>query len=624
MAEQPAKVRAPEFPAYAQWINSDRRWSMQDFRGKVVLLDFWTYCCINCMHILPDLKRLEKKYPELVVVGVHSAKYNGEKDLENIREAVLRYNIEHLVINDYRFELWNQYGIHAWPSFVLIDPEGYVAGTASGEGLYDLFDQNIARMIETFGARGLVDHERIEFALARFTAPRSLLSFPGKLEVDAGGRRLFISDSNNDRILVIDPDGRILEVIGSGVEGNRDGSFDQARFFHPQGMAWDAQAGVLYIADTENHTLRRADFTSRMVTTVLGTGEQARGYANEGTGTGLALNSPWDLALYEGRVIIAMAGPHQLWSFDPHSGRAEVFAGSGRENILDGPAASAQLAQPSGVSTGPGVVYFADSEVSAVRKVEEGRVVTLVGEGLFDFGDEDGRLSGARLQHALGVLYQDGKIYVADTYNNKIKVINPERGEIRTLIGTGKSGSADGPAAGAQLNEPNDIQYLAGRFYITDTNNGLVRVYDPQSGGVSTLEITRLEELEPDRGSPWIKTIRLPEREVGVGRVTLEVSVTLAEGMMLNQEAPNYLQVVSADDRPVKVLPYQTEPGSGSFGASVPLELPAGTASLRIEFGFYYCDHDKKSSCYIEQKVFELPLHASASGPSRIEFSHRI
>ena len=249
---------------------------------------------------------------------------------------------------------------------------------------------------------------------------------------------------------------------------------------------------------------------------------------------------------------------------------------------------------------------------------------TLVGEGLFEYGDIDGSLSRARLQHALGVLYHEGRVYVADTYNNKIKVIDPHQDEIRTLVGSGKSGSADGPAASAELNEPNDVKYLNGKFYITDTNNGLIRVYDPAGGVVSTLEIKGLDELEPDRGATWVKTIKLPEREAGLGLVTLDFSVTLAEGKEINEDAPNYIQVSSADSQPLRVLPFEISGRGGRFSASVPLELTAGENRLKIEFGIYYCDSDKKSQCYIEQKVFELPLQSHASGPDRIEFSQQI
>lgn len=618
------RILAPEFPDYAEWINTERAYRMSDFKGKVVLLDFWTYCCINCMHVLPELKRLEQKYPELVVLGVHSAKFTGEKELENIREAVVRYDIEHPVINDHRFELWNAYGIRAWPSFVLIDPLGGIAGKASGEGLYSFFDQNIGKIVREFDARGLINKERIEFKLDKFNTPRSVLSYPGKLEVDPVKGRIFVSDSNNDRVLVIDPAGRVLDVIGSGKAGNRDGTFEQASFFRPQGMAYDSAAGILYIADTENHTIRKVELASRRVSTILGTGQQARGYSSGGVGRNVAINSPWDLVLLDGLLIIAMAGPHQLWSLAPASGEAKVFAGNGRENIVDGPAENAQLAQPSGLSTDGSAVYFADSEVSAVRKVADGRVSTLVGQGLFEYGDIDGDLNQARLQHALGVLYHQGMIFVADTYNNKIKLIDPKKGEIRTLIGSGMSGKKDGPANQARLNEPNDIKYLGGRFYITDTNNGLIRVFDPESQEVGTLSLKGLEKLNPDKGSSYVKTLHFPRQVVKPEVNTLEISVALKPALELNNEAPHYLDVSSSNSEVFRVLPFELANRSGEFEVSIPVELSEGEASVRLELGLYYCEKEEKSSCFIEQAVLEVPVSVSPEGHRELRVVHEI
>ncbi|MBN2289253.1 MAG: redoxin domain-containing protein [Candidatus Glassbacteria bacterium] len=616
-----SRPAAVEFPEYAGWLNTDRPYRLSDFRGKLVLLDFWTYCCINCMHVLPDLKKLERKYPELVVIGVHSAKFTGEQDLENIREAVVRYDIEHPVINDYRFELWRSYGIRAWPSFVLIDPAGRVAGSANGEGLYSLFDQYIAGLIDEFEPQGLLKRERFEFNLAKFGESRSLLSYPGKLEADEEGGRLFISDSNNDRILVVDTEGRILEVIGSGIEGNEDGSFEEAKFFRPQGMAYDPAAGVLYIADTENHTVRKADLASRTVTTILGTGVQGRGILQAGTGTEVALNSPWDLLLEAGELRIAMAGPHQLWTMNTATYRPEVFAGTGREDLLDGPALQAQLAQPSGLASGGRAVYFADSETSSVRKVEDGRVKTLVGSGIFDFGDVDGDFRQARLQHPLGVFWHGGLLYVADTYNNKVKVLDPAGRKVATLIGTGESGRRDGPAGEATLNEPNGLVFLRGKLYIADTNNSLVRVYDPGRDSVGTLGLSGLEKLS--RGEfPNARKVMLPGKRVSPEVRELEVSVEPGRGLEINREAPNRLEVSSSDLAVARILPF-TDP-SGDFKVKVPLDLSEGETTLKVELEVYYCETDWKSLCFVEQVVFELPLVVTGSGDRSLQILHRL
>jgi thiol-disulfide isomerase/thioredoxin len=276
MPEYAGKVNAPDFPEGIEWLNTDRPLSLRELRGKVVVLDFWTYCCINCMHIIPDLKKLERKYAnELVVIGVHSAKFAGERETDNIRQAILRYEIEHPVVNDKDMAVWQQFAVRAWPTLMLIDPAGKVIGYTSGEGIYEPFDKLIGKVVETFGAKGQLDRAPLKLKLERHRAPASMLAFPGKVLADEKSGQLFIADSNHNRVVVVSlEDASVKEVIGSGEIGFADGGFEQVSFNHPQGMAFDGR--VLYVADTENHAIRAVDFEKRAVATIAGTGEQAR------------------------------------------------------------------------------------------------------------------------------------------------------------------------------------------------------------------------------------------------------------------------------------------------------------------------------------------------------------
>ena len=328
-----------------------------DLLGKVVLLDFWTYGCINCMHVIPDLKRLEAKYPdELVVVGVHSAKFRHEGDFGSVRRIVERYELEHPVVNDPGFVLWRAYGVRAWPTLVAIDPEGSVVGKFSGEGVYEPFDRVVGGLIAEFGARpGGLDRRPLDVMMAaRQTAaapgagaaaagpgagsPATGLAFPGKVLVDTAGGRLFIADSNHHRIVIADlASGAVLGVVGGPESGFGDGIYEAARFARPQGMALGAGGDVLYVADTENHALRAVELEHGRVSTVAGTGRQAQTYPPQaGFAWETELNSPWDLEMVGGRLFVAMAGSHQLWLFDLSSGRLVPWAGSGREGLDDG------------------------------------------------------------------------------------------------------------------------------------------------------------------------------------------------------------------------------------------------------------------------------------------------
>lgn len=396
---------APEFPAHLEWLNTDRRLTIGDLAGKFVLLDFWTYCCINCMHVLPELKKLEERYPELVVIGVHSAKFNNEKVKENICQAILRYDIEHPIIIDNNFEIWKIYGINAWPSFILIGPDRQIIGRASGEGIFDRFDAVMSKLISTYLEAGMLDRVRMQFATLNHAASETFLRFPGKIDVDSASEKLFISDSNHNRIIVASPDGEVSDIIGSGKEGRTDGSFSEASFFRPQGVAFDSLRNCLYVADTENHLICKPDLKDKTVSTVLGRGEKGFPRQEGGIGSEVSSNSPWDLAILGIHLYIAMAGCHQLWRMSLEDHYAEVYAGSGIEGLLDGPRLYASLAQPSGITTDGRALYFADSEVSAVRVVENDAVTTLIGKGPFIFGDIDGPFGSARIQHPIGVHY---------------------------------------------------------------------------------------------------------------------------------------------------------------------------------------------------------------------------
>jgi len=486
-------VKAPELDGGTAWLNTGKPLTLKDLKGKVVLLDFWTLCCINCIHIMPDLARLEKKYAnELVVIGVHSAKFENEKNSESIRKAILRYDLKHPVVNDADQKIWNAYDCSSWPTLILIDPEGNFLGQTTGEGKYELLDTVIGKVVTEHRKKKTLDEKPLRFDTAKFRDKvDSPLYFPGKVLADAKSDRLFIADSTNHRIVVTDLKGNKIAVAGIGMPGRKDGPFATAQFDDPQGMA--VNGTVLYVADRKNHCIRELDLRTQTVRTIAGTGEQDRGDRSEG-GPALdrGLNSPWDLYLDGDRLFIAMAGHHQIWILNLKDKRVAPFAGTGAERLRDGPHETACFAQPSGLTSDGKNLYVADPEVSAVRKVPmngEGRVTTLVGTGLFDFGDEDGIGKAAKLQHAIGVQYHDGKVYVADTYNSKIKAIDLADGSVTTFLGSKKDDKD--PA----FNEPAGLSFANGKLYVADTNAHRIRVVDLKTKELSTLALKGVEPV---------------------------------------------------------------------------------------------------------------------------------
>lgn len=443
------------------------------------------------MHVLPQLEELEKRFPDmLVVIGVHSPKFAAERDPANLRQAILRYDIRHPVVSDSDHTIWGQYAVSAWPTLVFIDPDGKYVGEHAGEIMAETFGDRIEQIADAFDCEGKLNRAPVHFSLERDKEPARPLSFPGKILADAQSNRLFIADTGHNRVLVSDLDGRVQDVIGRGDAGVDDGDFDSSTFWFPYGMALDGDH--LYIADTWNHSIRRADLAAKRVERVAGTGKQALRHRTGGPALLTELSSPWDLAFRDGLLYIAMAGTHQIWTYDCGSHEVQRIIGTGREALDDGTLVRCALAQPSGLSLADGRLYFADSESSAVRVADmiQDRVETIVGQGLFDFGDRDGAGRQVLLQHDLGIAYYDGVVYVADTYNNKIKAIDPATRRSETFLGTGEAGLQDGPGPEARFWEPGGLSISHGTIYIADTNNHAIRASDIVTGDVRTIPIT--------------------------------------------------------------------------------------------------------------------------------------
>ena len=494
------KAPAPELDGGTAWLNTSTPLKLSELRGRIVLLDFWTLCCINCIHTLPDLAKLEAKYPGvLVVIGVHTPKFPNEKNTESIRKAILRYQVSHPVINDAEQAIWKRYRVNSWPTLVLIDPDGNYYGRISGEGVYEVLDEHIGKLVKKFRAEKKLKTTPIRFELARNAEKGdSPLFFPGKVLADAKSNRLFIADSTHHRIVITSLNGKRIAIAGAGIEGNKDGTFAQARFSDPQGMALDGD--TLYVADRKNHQIRALNLKDQTVKTVAGIGEQDRTNRNRG-GAALktGLNSPWDLLLHGRKLYIAMAGHHQIWTLNLDRGQLAPYAGDGREDLADGPLDESSFAQPSGLASDGKNLFVADSEISAIRMLPisgQGKVKTVVGEGLFEFGDVNGVGNKVRLQHALGVGYRNGLLYVADTYNSKIKVIDPAKRECKTFVG-----EPGGWLTSATFNVPGGLSIAGDKMYVADTNGHRIRVVDMRTREVSTLPLQGVEAPKAEKAA---------------------------------------------------------------------------------------------------------------------------
>jgi len=642
MAQENVRVRAPELTGGRGWLNTDKPLSLAALKGKVVLLDFWTYGCINCIHIIPDLKKLEHKYAnQLVVIGVHSAKFENEKDTENIRRIILRYELEHPVYNDAEFKVWQSYGVRAWPTQVLIDPAGYVIGAVSGEGNYELIDQVIAKVVDEFRKKGELNEQPLNLALERAKVGDLPLAFPGKVLADAAHDRLFISDSNHNRVVVTKLDGTLIETIGNGSAGAVDGDFTKASFHRPQGLALDGDS--LYVADTENHLIRRVDLKTQTVETVAGTGQQTRDYFRQGPARTIDLSSPWDLQLVGRQLFITMAGTHQIWKLDLDKQEVSTFAGSGREAREDGPLLEAAFAQPSGITSDGRRLYIADSESNIIRaiRIDDGQVETLVGGDLFEFGDVDGSRDDVRLQHPLGVVVNGTQVLIADTYNHKIKELDPKARTVNTFLGTGKPGQSDGGVP--SFYEPGGLTIANGKLFVADTDNHAIRVVDLKTKKTSTLNIAGLQPpatvtplASGNDSSPNLEQIDAANQTLRAGSdATLLVEIELPHGYHLNPAAPQRYRV--SIENGAQQIGFVSTAAHGKVlseslkNLTLPLRIPlrtstAGKAELRLQTTLFYCREDNTGTCRIKTLAWRLPIDVTSSSvaPNQISVHGRL
>ena len=514
-----ARTRAPELRGIGGWVNTDVPLSLESLRGRIVVLDFWTFCCINCIRVLEELRPLEARYADvLVVIGVHSPKFPHETDHGALERAVVRHRITHPVLDDPELATWEQYGIKGWPTLVVIDPEGYVVGGVSGEGAGPVLERAVTELVAEHQAKGTLITGGV-VATPSLDVSTGTLAFPGKVACD-GEERLAIADTGHDRVLITDLEGRVERTVEDLSE--------------PQGVAFDDT--TLVVCDTGADRVLAVDIVTGAQTVIA---------------EGLA--SPWDVTVESpGCYVVAEAGRHRLWRVSDDGG--ELAAGTGAESLEDGPALEALLAQPSGVAVIGGGVAFVDAEASALRVLtEDGRVVTLVGTGLFDWGRVDGPSHVARLQHPLGVAAVAGTdvIWVADTFNSMLRVWEGKHEMLRGL-----------PVEG--LDEPGGLDVLPdGRLVVADTSNHRVLVVDPETGALEPLIVDESWNEAPEGEALWV---------VPHGELAIPYDVVLENGEALD----------TSDGPPIRVS-VTAEPGAllGDGPRQWALSTAAGEVEVR-------------------------------------------
>ncbi|MEB7504463.1 NHL domain-containing thioredoxin family protein [Arthrobacter koreensis] len=625
------RVRASELEG-RNWLNTGgKQLGLEDLRGKIVLLDFWTFCCINCLHVLDELRPLEEKYSDvLVTVGVHSPKFEHEADPVALAAAVERYEIHHPVLDDPELATWQAYTARAWPTLVVIDPEGYIVAHLSGEGHAAGLESLVAELVAEHEAKGTLHRGNGPYVPAEATSGD--LRFPGKAVALPEGTFL-VADTGHHRLVELEADlTTVRRVIGEGTKGWRDGDSGTARFNEPQGLAVLPAAVAetldydVLVADTVNHRLRGVNLATGAVTTVAGNGvqrlldaENQAADASTDLGTdplGTSLSSPWDVlwSTALGQAVVAMAGTHQIFAFDPATGALSIVAGTGLEGLLDGDGDAAWFAQSSGLAQdAEGSIWVADSETSALRRLRfdtttGGKpavtVDTAVGTGLFDFGYRDGASSEARLQHPLGVaVLPDGSVAIADTYNGAVRRYDPATQTVSTL----SRGLAE--PSGVLVDSTSDEPLLV---VVEANKHQLVRLPIPK------------EAQSVDEGA---RQTQRPKTAIAPGSLGLTVRFAAPKGQKLDDRwgDPTQLKISSSPEE-LLVSGGGTAVGlvrelvlSDSVSEGV-LHITARAAACDGEPGGEIPDH---AACHLYQQDWGIPVVMQAGGETELTLDLR-
>ncbi|XMN07926.1 thioredoxin-like domain-containing protein [Streptomyces griseobrunneus] len=590
-----ARVRAPELIGKGGWLNTgDRQYTLSELRGRIVILDFWTFCCVNCLHVLDELRELEEKHRDtVVIIGVHSPKFVHEAEHQAVVDAVERYEVHHPVLDDPELATWKQYAVRAWPTLVVIDPEGYVVAQHAGEGHAHAIEKLVEELEAEHGAKGTLRRGDGPYVAPEPVATH--LRFPGKaLLLPDGG--FLVSDTTRHRLVELDEDGEtVRRHFGTGERGLSDGGPDEARFSEPQGLAV-LPDGRIAVADTVNHAIRALDLTTGVTGTLAGTGRQWwQGTPTSGPAREVDLSSPWDLAWFGDRLWIAMAGVHQLWTYDPEDQAVRVAAGTTNEGLVDGPAAEAWFAQPSGlaVSADGERLWIADSETSALRWVDrDEHVHTAVGTGLFDFGHRDGAASQALLQHPIGVTaLPDGSVAISDTYNHALRRYDPATDEVTTLA--------------TDVREPSDAVLVDGDLVVVESaRHRLTRLRLPE-------EAVRVAEQA--------HRTRRAATEIAPGTLRLDVVFQAPAGQKLDTRyGPSTRLLVSAT--PPELLAEGSGAGT-DLGRDLVLADGVTEGVLHVSAMAASCDDDPANeypACHVHQQDWGVPVRVTAEGTPRL------
>lgn len=589
----------------SKWLNVLQPLKIDDLNGKITILHFWNASCIDCIDAINKLKDLNDRFPNsFAIIGVHIPVFENEKNLNIVKKAIIKYDINYPVINDKNHELLNKFKITKSPTFLIFNINGKLKQNFDGKNA----EKNAIELATKlyFKNKFSLSNHQIPVVLEKDSSISNILSVPSKIiYVDKFAFKnriipaIIIANSGQNSIIVTNLSGEIIVKIGNGHRGFVDDDLINSRFYNPQSIVYHDKK--IYVADTGNNSLRLIDLENNIVKTLLGNGSKGDIFAKKKTvvmGNDTNLSLPNDLEFYPDKSMLAIsnAGTNQILGYDIKNKNIIILAGNGEHDELDGVYPNNSLKQINDMAVDGDKLYLIDGLTSSIRVLNrDGFLKTLYN------GKSPSNIT--KLQNPRAIIADETGIYISDSLNHAIKKFDYNSLQITKLFG-GERGDKIGDFT--TFDEPNGIFGIIDKFFIADSGNNRIIEVNRASGKSRLLDIMPTQKLPKEAFVEYLPNLQKSPDIVLKPNHEINLEIKLEQGWKINTFGPSFINLLKIKDEQNADLVANFDWNSINSKKIIFPKLENEQQYL-LQGKIYFCRDSINSLCYIksyEQKIF--------------------
>lgn len=477
------EMSSRKFDPASKWYNTDRVQNMAYQPERLIMLHFWDPEAVNArysMEVANEVRRLNTFVNMITVVWSTQAAWNDSLAVQSIIEE---YRINHPVVITADFISLGVYDETPRCRFVGYTTDGTGYGTFEGETIAEL--PEFLTYVQESGLKKQKLRNSSLFPIRSTGETERPLHYPESMVCSEVRGHCYLAEPENHRILVLDDGGALVDVIGSGAKGFREGRYGSCQLGYPSGLAVDDRRGLLYVADAQNHVIWEVNLETTDVNYVLGNAQPRERISKWVDSTSASIAAPMGLDFRNGQLYIAMTGLNQIWQYDPKTKRAKPILGDGKQKSMDGERGMCSFDVPRHVVSMPdGGLYVFDAASKQLREVSAEMKVTTLPLPQID---------GVSVSTIGGMTELDGRLIFTDKYNNRI--LQYDGKAFKRLAGSGAIGSSDNKKREADFFHPTGIDGLYGKLYLAERNTSSIRKIHPKKGKTKKVTVSELQPL---------------------------------------------------------------------------------------------------------------------------------